>query len=415
MASKLPLVAISLGFCAVFWQLVLRDAFFNGMGLGRKVQPVTDFPYQCHRISGDPNIQACEDMWLDQRSRTLYLACSDSLARKEWMPNKPVKRDASIHRLNASGRALHDHVVAMDIDSPKASGGYTYRVLKMQNFPGVHGDGRLHVVGMTGTTSADGFDIQLWLVNARPSVDPETGELLDNSVVGGNSTIEVFATTPGSNSMNHVKTYADAQIATPNNVAVTQDGGFFFTNDHGPHKVGLQHHLSSFIGTGDVSYCSATGVCKKVASGFKFPNGLHLGSDGLLYVPSAAVGGITVFKPSQDGSVVRVHKIDLDYPIDNFSEDANGDIFAATLPKALQALAAFEDPLNPKSAPATVWRVRRLNREVGDQYQYELTKIIEDAEGEVLPGMTTAIHDAQTGRLFMSGVVSPFITVCNRV
>ncbi|OAP56413.1 hypothetical protein AYL99_09592 [Fonsecaea erecta] len=407
MANKLPLVAISLGLCAVFWQLILRDALFNGLGLGRTVQPITEFPYQCHRISGDPNIQACEDMWLDQKSRTLYLACSDALARKDWLPN--------IHRLNASGRALHDHVVALDIDSPTETGGYAYRVLKMQGFPGVHGDGRIHLIGMTGTTSADGSDVQLWLINAQPSVNPETGDLLDNAVVGANSTIEVFATTPKSYSMKHVKTYANSQIATPNNVAVMPDGGFFFTNDHGPHKVGLQHHISSFIGTGDVSYCTAAGVCKKVASGFKFPNGLHLGSDGLVYVPSAAVGGVTVFKPKPDGSVAKVHKIDLDYPIDNLSEDANGDIFAATLPKSVKTLAAFDDPLNPKSPPATVWRVRRLNRENPDSYEYELTKIIEDAEGEVLPVMTTVIHDARTGTLFMSGVVSPFITVCKRV
>ncbi|OAL36419.1 hypothetical protein AYO20_04315 [Fonsecaea nubica] len=395
MANKLPLVAISLGFCAVFWQLFLREVLFNAVGLGRTVQPVTDFPYQCHRISGDPNLQACEDMWLDRGSRTLYLACSDSLARKEWMPN--------IHRLNASGRALQDHIVAMGIDSPTSSGGYTYRVLKTQGFSGVHGDGRIHVVGMTGTTSADGSIVQLWLINASPSVDSETGELLDNAVVGGNSTIEVFATAPRYASMKHVKTYANSQIATPNNVALTKDGGFFFTNDHGPHKVGLQHHLSSFIGTGDVSYCSAAGVCKKVASGFKFPNGLHLGSDGLLYVPSAAVGGIAVFKPNADGSVVKVHKIDLDYPIDNLSEDATGDIFAATLPKSLKMLAGFDDPLNLKSPPATAWRIRRLNREIQDKYEYELTKIIEDVEGEVLPGTTTVIHDAQTGTLFLSG------------
>lgn len=126
----------------------------------------------------------------------------------------------------------------MDIDSPTSTGGYPYRVLKTPNFPGVHDDGRIHVVGMTGTVSEDGSDIQLWLINAQPSVDPVTGELLDNTVGGANSTIELFTTAPGSEAATHVKTFADAQIATPNNVAVTKDGEFFFTNDHGPHKVG---------------------------------------------------------------------------------------------------------------------------------------------------------------------------------
>ena len=126
----------------------------------------------------------------------------------------------------------------MDIDSPTSSGGYEYRVLTTPGFSGVHGDGRIHVVGMTGTTSADGSIIQLWLINARPSIDPRTLKLMDNSRVGANATVELFMTQPGSDSMMHFETYADPQIATPNNVAVAGDGGFFFTNDHGPHKVG---------------------------------------------------------------------------------------------------------------------------------------------------------------------------------
>ena len=168
-------------------------------------------------------------------------------------------------------------------------------------------------------------------------------------------------------------------------------------------RVPQRHHLSPVLATGDLSYCSASGSCKQVAPGFKFPNGLHLGSDGLLYVPSAAVGDIAVFRPRPDGSVVKVYHIDLDYPIDNLSEDANGDIFAATMPKGIQALAAFNDPLNAPTAPATVWRVRRLNRDVPEKYKYKLSKIIEDGKGEALPGMTTVIHDALTGTLFMSG------------
>lgn len=169
------------------------------------------------------------------------------------------------------------------------------------------------------------------------------------------------------------------------------------------HLLLKQHHLSPVLGTGDVSYCSNSGVCKQVASGFKFPNGLLLASDGLLYVPSAAVGGITVFQPGSDGTVKKVHYIDLNYPIDNLSEDANGDIFAATMPHVLKGLAAFDDPLNTPTAAATVWRVRRVSKRTENEYDYELLKVIEDAAGEVLPSATTVIHDALTGRLFLSG------------
>ncbi|KAK5064854.1 hypothetical protein LTR84_000688 [Exophiala bonariae] len=395
MASKLSILSLVVLLGTLLYQFVLRELLFATLGLGRVILPVSEFPYKCHRITGDHNIQACEDMWLDTQSRTLYLACSDALSRRDWMPN--------VHRLNASGRGLNDHVVAMDIDNPSTTGSFTYRVLKTPGYSGVSGDGKLQVVSVSGIKSADASTNHLYLVNNRPSADPKTGVLLDNTKTGANTTIDVFSTTPGSDLMKHVKTFADAQISTPNNVAVTKDGGFFFTNDHGPHKFGLQHHLSPVLATGDLSYCSSTGVCKKVAGGFKFPNGLHLASDGLLYVPGAAAGGITVFKPAPDGSATKVHYIDLNYPIDNISEDTNGDLFAATLPKLISGLAGFDDPLNAPTPPATVWRVRRLDREVADKYEYSLSKVIEDRDGEALPGTTTAIHDALTGRLFLSG------------
>ena len=122
-----------------------------------------------------------------------------------------------------------------------------------------------------------------------------------------------------------------------------------------------------------------------------------------MYVPGAATGRITVFKPLSDGSLLKVHRIPLEYPIDNLSEDSNGDIFAASIPDVKKAKAAFHEPLSKVAAPATVWRVKRLNKHKPRTYEYELSKIIEDREGEVLPGMTTVVHDAVTGRLFMSG------------
>ena len=133
---------------------------------------------------------------------------------------------------------MDDHIVAMSIDNPATTGGFTYRVLKTPGYDGISGDGAISVMGITGTTSVDGSEINLWLINNRPSVDATSREVLDNTVVGANSTIDVFSTAPGADCMKHVKTFANSQIATPNNVAVQRDGGFFFTNDHGLHKFG---------------------------------------------------------------------------------------------------------------------------------------------------------------------------------
>lgn len=70
---------------ALLWPVILRDIVVVNFGLGRQLQPITDFPYQCRKISG-PGLQACEDMWLSESTRHLFLACSNSLSRKEWMP-----------------------------------------------------------------------------------------------------------------------------------------------------------------------------------------------------------------------------------------------------------------------------------------------------------------------------------------
>lgn len=70
---------------AVIYQFIIRDLLLVSFGIGRDVQPLADFPYQCRRLDG-PGLEACEDMWLSESRRILYLACSDSLSRKHWMP-----------------------------------------------------------------------------------------------------------------------------------------------------------------------------------------------------------------------------------------------------------------------------------------------------------------------------------------
>lgn len=59
----------------------------------------------------------------------------------------------------------------------------------------------------------------MYLVNARPSVDIATGKFLDPHMVGA-------STQPGADTMQHKRTFAKAQIATPNKVALARDGGF---------------------------------------------------------------------------------------------------------------------------------------------------------------------------------------------
>ena len=97
-----------------------------------------------------------------------------------------------------------------------------------------------------------------------------------------------------------------------------------------------------------------------------------------------------------DFKLTEVAKIEeVTMPIDNLFIDGVGDIYAAAFPKARKLLKSLEDPtINP---PSAVWQIRRLEDE------FKVTKILEDSDGEVLPGSTVAVHDVKTGRLILGG------------
>ncbi|KAF6845312.1 serum paraoxonase arylesterase [Colletotrichum musicola] len=381
---------------AVALQMVLKEPVSLGLGLGKTFQPLSDFPYSCRRIES-PQLQACEDMWLSESTRQLFLACSDPLARQRWMPNA--------YHFNISGRSTRDAVVAVDIDAPKGDG-FELRALKTPGFSGTAGDGLLQLVGFAGSDAKDGT-VELLLVNNRPPIDPATGKLLEKASGGANSTIELFRTGPAATEMEHVRTWANANISTPNRIVHTSSDSFYFTNDHGDAKTGLKFFLGPLMGSGDVSYCSGT-QCRRVSTFHRMPNGLVQGHDGLLYVPSSMTGAIQVYRTRQGtGELSKVANVSIPYAIDNLSVDANGDIWAAVFPRGIEILQASKDPLNARVKSAVI----RIRRRVGDE-PYEWEKVIEDGEAEVLPGSTTVVHDAKTGRLFFSGVNSPFIAVC---
>lgn len=70
---------------SIVYQLFLKNLIWVTLGVGRDVQPIADFPYKCRKIQ-DPRLQACEDMYLSEDTRQLFLACSDPASRKDWMP-----------------------------------------------------------------------------------------------------------------------------------------------------------------------------------------------------------------------------------------------------------------------------------------------------------------------------------------
>jgi hypothetical protein len=120
------------------------------------------------------------------------------------------------------------------------------------------------------------------------------------------------------------------------------------------------------------------------------------GSDDLVYLPISAGNGIYVMELQVDGKLRELDFIRIGMPIDNLSVDANGDIWAAGLPKALKAIPASSNPFT-KQSPASLWRVTKTSE------GYKKTKVLEDKEMKVLNQVSTVQHDVKTGRLFVGG------------
>ena len=86
MASNIPtFISIVVLLSGVLYQFVLRDFVTMGLGIGRSTQSLSEFPYDCRRIY-HPKLEACEDAWIDDKTRTLYAACSSTAARLKWLP-----------------------------------------------------------------------------------------------------------------------------------------------------------------------------------------------------------------------------------------------------------------------------------------------------------------------------------------
>ena len=168
-------------------------------------------------------------------------------------------------------------------------------------------------------------------------------------------------------------------------------------------------------GGGFVSYCDSVSQCHIAAQGqFNYANGIIKGHDGLYYIASSVKGRIDVFALQASKTLVKEDEIHIGMGIDNLSIDSNGDIFVAAFPKILGLVRSMESDV-PLDVPSTVFRVRKSGLVGTGAPAYEVTKVLEDIEGKFLPSSTTAIHDAKTGNFWLSGVASPFITVCEKL
>ncbi|KAG4034208.1 hypothetical protein MFRU_003g01810 [Monilinia fructicola] len=416
MASSLTYrVAGFVALIAILYQFLFKRIIFDVAGFGRPISPIETHNATCERID-NLGIEACEDMWFHHASGYLYMACSDVQSRLQWLP--------AADRLNASGRGLTDRIAILDT---RGSGSLESRLKWMttDNFSGNNGDGTFNLHGFDIRLDPKSDTLSLLLINHRPPINPVTGVSLDAVGLGANSTIELFQSHVGSDSMRHVRTYTDPAIQTPNQVAWVNDNAFVFTNDHSA-KVGFRRHLDIILGGGSVGYCdSHKNLCNIAHSnGFTGPNGLVTGRDGLIYVPNTLLHEIHVFSLTEENTLLKLDTLQAPYPIDNMSVDENGDIVAASFPQAYKWAQSLDD--QSIKVPAAVVRIRRkgndfdrLNRGQAKEKKglgksekgYFVETVVED-DGGILSAVTTVVHDARKGKFYLGGITAPFIMTC---
>ncbi|KAJ5496717.1 hypothetical protein N7463_008704 [Penicillium fimorum] len=390
------LIVLAIG---VLYNAYVHNIIFLTIGVGRNIQSIDEFPWSCTRLQ-HPLLEGCEDMWLDEQGRKLYAACSSIDTRQGWSPGGS--------KFNISARSRTDHIAVLNIDQP--------------GFNGLYGLHKLNVGGYSGDLDLHGFDVRriegrlrFWLINHRPPVDPTTGKFLDARVFGANSTIEIFDLEDASETIEHVKTIISEAIISPNNLAVDNDGlGFVITNDRNV-KVDTFPELGMLIGGGSLAYCRTdTGKCHVAANkGFSFANGI-VQENGLYYVAHSVTGLVTVHKLLGD-QLIQVDKISTGYPIDNLSLDADGNLLAAAIPNSIAFVKSMEDPYRVV-APATVLGVNGISTQLRTQSgkDCEVSKLVEDKDAKWLPTSTVVVQDVELHRLFLGGVLSPFITICEK-
>lgn len=381
-------------------------------GFGRVTQPLEDFPdYRCRQVK-HPLLDSCEDLYLDYTDRKLYAACSNSEARSAWSPGGSAYDLAG--RAKAGGGT--GYLTVLDIDGPESAGDGAFNARAI-NFLGK--DGAKQEVDLHGLDARRiGNTMRFWLVNHRPPVDLATGKVLEDATdVGANSTIEVYdldlTQSPQAQSLIHVKTIASDAIISPNNlVIIDDDGSFLFTNDHSS-KVGTFRPLTPLLGGGSVGHCRTdTGECHlALTEKCIIPNGITRDPvTGLVYVAQAGKGAMAVYRLNDAGRLEQVDEVYLGMMFDNLTIDPEGNIFAGGFPDPQGLMRAFRNPYGT-SAPSTIFMMRKVTGENGKE-TYEVVKLVEDAEAKVLPTTSTAVHDSVTGRLFLGGVVSKFLGVC---
>ncbi|KAJ7829138.1 hypothetical protein B0H13DRAFT_2679930 [Mycena leptocephala] len=348
----------------------------------------------CYKVE---ELQTCEKAVLHQATGVIYFACSNPHNRAGVF-NSPHDAQKRVQT-----RTESDYLATYDASTKKVTRLSFTNGFTTEDTSAVHG---MDVV----PNSSDPKKLWIYLVNHRvPKGDPPLNGL--------DSVIELFETEVGSSSVTHIKTFDYPEyIIHPNDVVGSPDGKSFYFTNHvytrtPQNEIFAYFHNVIIKGRASIGYCHIDKGCKLAATGLPTNNGLASTGNGTWYLASTFNGGIRVFEEGNDNDLVLVDTIPTKYGMDNLSIDKNGAVWAAAFPKMFTLLKQMTDM--DARAPSAVFR---LAANTGADKFYGKKYILDipwQDNGTLALGSTTFVHDADRKRLITTGVMAPWVTVCN--
>ncbi|NQW36893.1 MAG: SMP-30/gluconolactonase/LRE family protein [Flavobacteriales bacterium] len=174
----------------------------------------------------------------------------------------------------------------------------------------------------------------------------------------------------------HLKSYANALMFSPNDVAAVSDSTFYVSNDHGS-KSGLSRLLEDYLQLPKsyVLYFDGRHY-KHVVKGLKYANGVTYSPlKKQLYIATSTGQTIGIYKPLENGNLILQHYINTHTGVDNITIDAEGAIWTAAHPKLLKFTAHAKD--STKISPSEVLKIYQKPNGV---YKTELVYLNDGSE-----------------------------------
>lgn len=179
--------------------------------------------------------------------------------------------------------------------------------------------------------------------------------------------------------LQHIETYTDDKMFSPNDVTGDQIGKFYVTNDHG-NKTDYLRTIEEYLRMPYSYLLYYDGKeFKKVHEGMVYANGVNLSNDGSqLYVTHTTGHEVFVLDRNiNTGGLILKETINIGSGVDNIDVDENDVIWVAAHPKLFDFVAHVKD--KSKITPSQLFSIHKKDGE------YTVTKVYEN-DGTQLSG-----------------------------